>query len=68
MGLKIDSSFVDAQLFKMGVAIENITSFIVVSNLVVNQPMERKELAACIAKVAYVEETKWTMVIAKNVR
>jgi hypothetical protein len=36
MGLKIDSSFVYAQLFKMKVTIENIASLVAVGNLAVN--------------------------------
>jgi hypothetical protein len=36
MGLKIDSSLVDAQLSKIDAAIENITSLTVDGNLAVN--------------------------------
>ncbi len=36
MGLKIDSSPVDARLFKMEAAIENIASFATAGNLAVN--------------------------------
>ncbi len=68
MGLKTDSSLVDARLFKMEVAIENIMSLIVASNLAINQLMERKEFAVVIAKAASTKETKWTMLIAKNLR
>jgi hypothetical protein len=36
MGLKTDSSLVDARLSKMEVTIENITSFVAAGNLAVN--------------------------------
>jgi hypothetical protein len=36
MGLKTDNSPIDMQLFKMEAAIENIASFAIVGNLVVN--------------------------------
>ncbi len=36
MGLKIDSSFVNAQLSKMEMAIENIASLVAIGNLMVN--------------------------------
>ncbi len=49
-------------------AIENITSLTTVGNLVVNQLMERKVVAAITAKAMYAEEPKWTTVMAKNVR
>jgi hypothetical protein len=66
MGLKIDTSPVDAWLSKMQVAIENIAFFTTVGNLVVNKLMERKAAAAVAAKAASTEEPKWTMVITKN--
>jgi hypothetical protein len=68
MGLKTDSSPVDARLFKMELAIENIAFLAVASNLAVNQLMERKVTMVIIAKVASMEEPKWTTVMAKNVR
>jgi hypothetical protein len=68
MGLKTNSSLVDARLSKMEVAIENITSLATVGNLVINQLMECETTVAIITKVTFVEESKWTMVMAKNVR
>jgi hypothetical protein len=68
MGLKTDSSLVDARLSKMEVAIENIASLAVVCNLVVNQLMECEVVVAITAKVASTKEPKWTMMMAKNVR
>jgi hypothetical protein len=68
MGLKIDSSLVDARLFKMEATIENIVSLAPVGNLAVNQLMERKVATAVTAKAAFVEELKWTTMMAKNVR
>jgi hypothetical protein len=56
MGLKIDSSHVDAQLSKMEVAIENIVSFAAVGNLVVNQLMEHDyDNQGCIYERAQVD-------------
>jgi hypothetical protein len=68
MGLKIDSSPIDARLSKMETAIENIVSLTVASNLAINQLMEHKTAMAVIAKAVSVEEPKWTMVMAKNMR
>jgi len=68
MGLKIDSSPIDAWLFKMEVAIENIASFAPVGNLMVNQLMEHKAGATITTKVASAKEPKWTAVMTKNVR
>jgi hypothetical protein len=68
MGLKINNSPVDARLSKMEVAIENIASLTSASNLTINQLMEREAVAAITAKGAFVEEPKWTTVVAKNVR
>jgi hypothetical protein len=68
MGLKIDSSPVDMQLSKMEVAIEEITSLVIVGNLAINQLMECKAAVIVITKVASTEEPKWTMVMAKNMR
>jgi hypothetical protein len=68
MGLKTNSSLVDARLSKMEVAIENITSLATVGNLVINQLMECETTVAIITKATFVEESKWTMVMAKNVR
>jgi hypothetical protein len=67
-GLKIDSSPIDARLSKMEVAIENIMSLAIVNNLTVNQLIECEVVAAITTKVASIEEPKWTMVMAKNVR
>jgi hypothetical protein len=52
----------------MEVAIENIVSFTAAGNLVVNQLMEHKAAAAITAKVAFKKESKWTTMMAKNVR
>jgi hypothetical protein len=60
MGLKTDNSPVDVQLPKMEATIENIASFTIVGNLVVNELMECKAIASK-------EKPKWTMVMAKNV-
>jgi hypothetical protein len=68
MGLKTDSSLVDARLSKMEVAIENIASLAVVCNLAVNQLMECEVVVAITAKAASTKEPKWTMMMAKNVR
>jgi hypothetical protein len=54
-------------LSKMEVAIENIATLAAAGNLVVNQLMERKAIAAIIAKAASSKEPKWTTVMAKNV-
>jgi short-subunit dehydrogenase len=67
MGLKIDSSLVDMRLSKMEVAIKNIVSLAAIGNLTVNQLMERGAIATITSKAAYMEEPKWTTVMAKNV-
>jgi hypothetical protein len=67
MGLKIDSSPVDARLSKMEAAIENIASFATVGNLAVNQLMEREATTTVTTKVTSTKEPKWTTVMAKNV-
>jgi hypothetical protein len=51
----------------MKAAIENIASFMAVGNLAVNQLMEHEATTTIIAKAAFVEEPKWTTVMAKNV-
>jgi hypothetical protein len=68
MGLKIDSSPINAQLSKMEAAIENIASLAAASNLVINQLMEREATLAITTKAASTEEPKWTTMMAKNVR
>jgi hypothetical protein len=68
MGLKIDSSPIDARLSKMEVAIENIACLPVAGILAVNQLMERKAATALTTNVAFAKEPKWTTVMAKNVR
>jgi hypothetical protein len=68
MGLKTNSSPVDARLSKMEVAIENIASLVVAGNLTINQLMAREAAMGITTKVAYVEEPKCTIVMAKNVR
>jgi hypothetical protein len=67
MGLKTDSSPVNARLSKMEATIENIASLVTVDNLVVNQLIVRKAAVVVTTKVAYTKEPKWTMVMAKNV-
>jgi hypothetical protein len=68
MGLKIDSSFVNAQLSKTEMAIENIASLATIGNLMVNQLMECEATIAVTTKAAFTEEPNWTTMIAKNVR
>jgi hypothetical protein len=68
MGFKTNNSSVDVRLSKMGVAIENITFFMAIGNLVVNLLMECEVAVTLIAKAAFAEEPKWTTVVAKNVR
>jgi hypothetical protein len=67
MGLKTDSPPIDARLSKMEAAIKNIASLAVVGNLVVNQLLQRETVVAIIAKVVFMEEAKWTTMMAKNV-
>jgi hypothetical protein len=55
MGLKTDSSHVDAQLSKMEVSIENIASFATVGNLAVNQLMEREVATVLITNATSVK-------------
>jgi hypothetical protein len=52
----------------MEATIENITSFVAIGNLEVNQLMEHETAMVVTAKVAFAEEAKWTTVIVKNVR
>jgi hypothetical protein len=68
MGLKIDISPVDVQLSKMEATIENIVSLTDTGNLGVIHMMECEAASAVTAKVAFAEEPKWTLVMAKNVR
>jgi hypothetical protein len=68
MGLKTDSSPIDTRLSKMEAAIENIASLTTVSNLAINQLIEREMIATATTKATFAEEPKWTMVMAKNVR
>jgi hypothetical protein len=51
----------------MEATIKNIASLAAVGNLVVNQLMEREAATTLTANVAFVEEPKWTTVMAKNV-
>jgi hypothetical protein len=69
MGLKTDSSLINARLSKMQAAIENIASLAVVGNLAINELMECEAtttVTAVTAKVTSGEEPKWTTVVAKN--
>jgi hypothetical protein len=68
MGLKTDSSPIDARLSKMEATIENIASLATAGNLAVNQLLERETTIAITAKVVSTEEAKWNTVMAKNVR
>jgi hypothetical protein len=68
MGLKTDSSPVDTRLSKMEAAIENIAFLTTVSNLAINQLIEREATATVTTKAMSAEEPKWTTVMAKNVR
>ncbi len=68
MGLKTNSSSIDTRLSKMEATIENIASLMITSNLVVNQLIEREAIATVTTKATFVEEPKWTTVMAKNVR
>ncbi|CAM6053232.1 unnamed protein product [Sphagnum tenellum] len=52
----------------MEVAIENIPSLMIVGNLMVNQLMECEVTTTFIADIAFVNEPKWTTMMAKNVR
>jgi hypothetical protein len=63
MGFKTNNSHVDTQLSKMEVAVENIVFLVVVGNLAINETT-----MVFLAKVAFAEEPKWTMLMAKNVR
>jgi hypothetical protein len=68
MGLKTNSSSVDAQLSKMEATIENIASLAAVGNLAVNQLMGHEATTVVTTRVASIEEPKWTIMITKNVR
>jgi hypothetical protein len=52
----------------MEAAIKNIASFKIVGKLVVNQLMEHKVVTIVTTKATFMEEPKWTTVMAKNVR
>jgi hypothetical protein len=68
MGLKTDDSPVDVWLSKMEAAIENIAFLMAANNLVINQLMECEAAMTITTKAMSIEEPKWTMVMAKNVR
>jgi hypothetical protein len=68
MGLKTDNSLVDVWLSKMEATIENIASLVAVGNLVINQLIEREATTTITTKITFMEEPKWTTVMAKNVR
>jgi hypothetical protein len=67
MGLKIDSSYVDTRLSKMEATIKNIASLTATNNLAVNQLMQREEVMDVTTKVTFMEEPKWTTMMAKTV-
>jgi hypothetical protein len=52
----------------MEVAIENIASLMIASNLAINQLIECEAAAIVTTKAMSAEELKWTTVMAKNVR
>jgi hypothetical protein len=52
----------------MEVAIKNIASLATVGNLAVNQLTKCEATAVVTTKAMFVEEPKWTTVMAKNVR
>jgi hypothetical protein len=56
MGLKTNSSLVDARLSKMEVAIENIASLAAAGKLAVNQLMERETTTAITTKATFTEK------------
>jgi hypothetical protein len=58
MGLKTDSSHVDARLSKMEATIENIASLMAIGNLKINQLMEREATTAVTAKAMSTKEPK----------
>jgi hypothetical protein len=68
MGLKIDSSLVDARLSKMEATINNIASAVTVGNFAINQQIECEAAVLVITKVVSAEEPKWTTMMAKNMR
>jgi hypothetical protein len=67
MGLKIDSSPVDARLSKMEAAIENIAFFVATGNFEVNQLMECEAATTLTTNASSTKEPKWTTMMAKNV-
>jgi hypothetical protein len=58
MGIKTNSSPIDAWLSKMEAAIENIASLTATNNLAVNQLMECEATMAIITKAMSAEEPK----------
>ncbi len=48
--------------------IKNIASFAAIGNLAVNELMEHEVTAIIIVKVIFMKESKWTMVMTKNMR
>jgi hypothetical protein len=68
MGLKTNSSPVEARLSKMEATIENIMSLAAIGNLLVNQLMEREATVANTTKFMSIKEPKWTTMMAKNMR
>jgi hypothetical protein len=55
-------------LSKIEVIIKNIASFAAIGNLAVNELMEHEVTAIIIVKVIFMKESKWTMVMTKNMR
>jgi hypothetical protein len=68
VGLKTNSSLVDARLSKMEAAIKIIASLVVANNLAINQLMERKATVTITTKATSTQDPKWTTVITKNMR
>jgi hypothetical protein len=64
MGLKTNSSLVDARLSKMEVAIENIASLAAAGKLAVNQLMERETTAVITTKATFTEKMEREMAAA----
>jgi hypothetical protein len=67
MGLKTDTSLVDARSSKMEIAIKNIAALAAVGNLMVDQLIEHEVTTTIIAKATFAEEPKWTTVMVENV-
>ncbi|CAK9222524.1 unnamed protein product [Sphagnum troendelagicum] len=56
------------RLFKIEASIKNIASLMTVSNLALNQLIEREATITVTTKATSAKEPKWTMVMVRNVR